>query len=137
MILIDTSVLIDVIRDKSGLRAQAVIAQAGDRQLVISRFTELELMVGAVDEQDWRRLSDYVEKRVVLGPSAATWRNAARIYYDLRRARHTVRSMIDCCIAEIALEKNILLLHNDRDFDAIATVRPLQLIRPDFGKAAP
>ena len=34
--------------------------------------------------------------------SVETWQAAARIYYDLRRQGLTVRSPIDCCIAQIA-----------------------------------
>ena len=33
---------------------------------------------------------------------------------------------MDCCIAEIAIAHDALLLHRDRDFSAIATVRPLR-----------
>lgn len=52
-----------------------------------------------------------------------TWAGAARIYFDLRRRGLTVGSPIDCCIAQIALEYDVLLLHRDRDFEAIAGVR--------------
>ena len=54
---------------------------------------------------------------------------AARIYYDLRRQGLSVRSPIDCCIAQAALENNLLLIHNDRDFETIAQVRSLQHLR--------
>ena len=53
------------------------------------------------------------------------WRQTARIYFDLRRAGTTVRSPIDCCIAVIAIEAQALLLHQDRDFEKIAEIRPL------------
>nr|WP_217651864.1 hypothetical protein [Hydrococcus rivularis] len=49
-----------------------------------------------------------------------------RIYYDLRRQGLSVRSPIDCCIAQAALEYDLFLIHNDRDFETIAQVRPLQ-----------
>ncbi|WP_410503742.1 hypothetical protein [Leptolyngbya sp. 7M] len=40
-----------------------------------------------------------------------------------------VRSPIDCCIAQAALEHDLLLIHNDRDFETIAQVRSLQHFR--------
>ena len=33
-----------------------------------------------------------------------TWRDAARIFFELRRRGQIVRSPIDCCIAQLALE---------------------------------
>jgi len=45
------------------------------------------------------------------------------ILYDLRRVGKTVRSAVDCCMAQIAIESDVLLLHRDRDFE-IAAVRP-------------
>ena len=51
---------------------------------------------------------------------------AARIDFELRRRGKTVRSPIDCCIAQIALDHDVLLLHRDRDFEVIAGVRPLR-----------
>jgi len=32
---------------------------------------------------------------------------------------------VDCCIAQIAIESGVLLLHQDRDFERIARIRPL------------
>jgi hypothetical protein len=50
------------------------------------------------------------------------------VWIDVFRDRKglTVRSPIDCCIAQAALENNLLLIHNDRDFETIAQVRLLQ-----------
>ena len=58
-------------------------------------------------------------------PGRFTWRDAARIHFDLRRRGRTVRSAIDCCIAQLAIENNLRLLHRDRDFETIAEIRPL------------
>ncbi len=132
MILIETSVLVDAVRDRSGAIAQRVLDFAGDREIVLSSFSQLELLVGAKDDAEWQRLSDCVDKRRILQPQASSWAQAARIYFDLRRRAHTVRSLIDCCIAQIALEQDILFPHDDRDFEAIARVRSLRHHRANF-----
>ena len=49
---------------------------------------------------------------------------AARLYFDCRRAGVTLRSSVDCTIAQIALEHGAALLHNDRDFERIAKIVP-------------
>jgi predicted nucleic acid-binding protein len=58
--------------------------------------------------------------------------SAARTYYDLRRLGRTVRSAIDCCIAQAAIDHQALLLHRDRDFDTIAQIRPLRQVRMEW-----
>jgi predicted nucleic acid-binding protein len=58
----------------------------------------------------------------------ASYVDAARIYFDCRRKALTVRSSVDCLIAQVALDNRLALLHSDRDFDAIAKVRPLQTV---------
>jgi hypothetical protein len=51
---------------------------------------------------------------------------AAKIYFQCRRKGITVRSTIDCLIAQTAIEHNLLLLHDDRDYEGIASVIPLR-----------
>lgn len=44
---------------------------------------------------------------------------AAEIYRSLRRKGITIRKSVDCMIASVAIENDIPLLHNDKDFEAI------------------
>lgn len=125
MILVDTSVWIDVLRDKTGNVVSAFKSRIGDEVIVFSRFIQLELLQGAKDELEWRRLDEYLSTQYYLEASEDTWRNAARLYFELRRAGVTVRSPIDCCIACIAMESQAILLHRDRDFESIAKITPL------------
>ncbi|MDG2991646.1 PIN domain nuclease [Candidatus Synechococcus calcipolaris G9] len=129
MLLIDTSVWIDVFRDRSGQVRQQLETLIADRDVFITRFTQLELLQGSLNEQEWTLLSTYLEVQSYVDSPPHSWEAAARIYYDLRRQGLTVRSPIDCCIAQAALENNFLLVHNDRDFETIAQVRPLQNLR--------
>ena len=41
---------------------------------------------------------------------------AAEVYRTLRRKGITIRNSVDCMIASVAIENDIMLLHNDRDF---------------------
>ncbi|HAZ45347.1 MAG TPA: VapC toxin family PIN domain ribonuclease [Cyanobacteria bacterium UBA11369] len=129
MLLIDTSVWIAVFRDRSGQVRQQLETLIADRQVVLTRFTQLELLQGSLNEQEWNLLSTYLATQDYIEPTIHSWQAAARIYYDLRRQGLSVRSPIDCCIAQAALENNLLLIHNDRDFETIAQVRSLQHLR--------
>ena len=53
---------------------------------------------------------------------------AAKIFYHCRRKGIPVRSSIDCLIAQIVLEHDGELLHDDSDFASIGKVRPLRFV---------
>jgi predicted nucleic acid-binding protein len=129
MLLIDTSVWIGVFRDCTGQVRQKLEALIDDRKVLLARFTQLELLQGSLNEKEWTLLSTYLETQDYVEHTGNSWQAAARIYYDLRRQGLTVRSPIDCCIAQAALEHDLLLIHNDRDFETIAQVRSLQHFR--------
>jgi predicted nucleic acid-binding protein len=129
MILIDTSVWVGVLRDKTGTAVQAFRKRIGTAIYVLCRFTQLELLQGARDEQEWQRLDEYLSTQYYLEAHDDTWKEAARIYFELRRMGMTLSSPIDCCIAQIAMESDALLLHQDQDFEKIASIRPLSAER--------
>ena len=129
MLLIDTSVWIRVFRDRTGQVRKQLETLIDERDVLITRFTQLELLQGSLNEKDWTLFSTYLETQDYVELMSHSWQAAARIYYDLRRQGLTVRSPIDCCIAQAALENDLLLIHNDQDFEAIAQVRSLQHFR--------
>ncbi|MCY7382367.1 MAG: PIN domain nuclease [Microcoleus sp. CAN_BIN18] len=129
MLLIDTSVWIAVFRDRSGQVRQQLETLIAEREVLLTRLTQLELLQGSLNEQEWTLLSTYLETQDYVELTIHSWQAAARIYYDLRRQGLTVRSPIDCCIAQVALENNLLLIHNDRDFETISQVRSLLHLR--------
>jgi predicted nucleic acid-binding protein len=129
MILVDTSVWIAVLRDTEGRITQKFRKRIGTEISVFTRFNQLELLQGARDENEWRQLDDYLSTQFYLEATESTWKEAARIYFELRRKGISVSSPVDCCIAQIAMEANVILLHIDRDFDRIAKIRPLAVER--------
>ena len=78
---------------------------------------------------EWRTLYDYLSTQELLtAPDLLVSHvSAARIFYDCRRRGITLRGSIDCFVAQLALENDAVLLHNDEDFDRISSVRPLRL----------
>lgn len=132
MIVVDTSVLIDYLRGRSTPAAQ-VLDRLEDEGVpfAIPGVCCQELLQGAATSRDWSRLLVYLESQTVVHP-ADPWRThveAARIFFDCRRRGLTVRGSTDCLIAQMALDANAVLLHDDDDFDRIASIRPLRCIR--------
>ena len=125
MILVDTSVWIEIFRDKTGNIVKAFQKAIGAENYAISRFQQLELLQAAADDKEWGLLEKYLSTQYYLEASQDTWPEAARIYFELRRKGVTINSPVDCCIAQIALENRAFLLHRDKDFEKISRVRPL------------
>jgi predicted nucleic acid-binding protein len=125
VILVDTSVWVEVLRDKTDRMVKVFRERTGDEIIAFSRFTQLELLQGAKNEQEWQRLDTYLSTQYYLEATENTWRDAARIYFELRKNGITINSPIDCCIAQLAIETQVLLLHRDKDFERIARIRPL------------
>jgi predicted nucleic acid-binding protein len=126
VILVDTSVWIEILRDRVGRRKAAFDAALDGDGAVLARFHQLELLQGARDEREWGLLREHLDVQDYLECGPNSWPEAARIFFDLRRRGKTVRSPIDCCIAQVAMDHDVLLLHRDRDFEVIAEVRPLR-----------
>jgi predicted nucleic acid-binding protein len=55
---------------------------------------------------------------------------AAHLYRSARKQGVTIRRSVDCIIAACAIESRAPLLHCDRDFEAIASVSKLEVVRP-------
>jgi len=125
VVVVDTSVWIDVFRDRTGKRKRRLVELLGADELVLTRFTQLELLQGCRDEREWSLLSGYLDTQDYLEVSPESWRAAARLYFELRRGGKTVRSPIDCCIAQLCLDHGALLLHRDRDFETVASASHL------------
>jgi predicted nucleic acid-binding protein len=126
-ILVDTSVWIDFIR---GRRTMAVdrLRVALDRGVAaaVTPLIYQEVLQGASDERAFRDYHTFLSTQPFLNPLDAltTYERAARLYFDCRRVGVTIRSTIDCLIAQIAIEHDVPLMHDDRDFERIAKVVP-------------
>ena len=129
MILVDTSVLIDFFKGEKHERIETFrkILHLGV-PFGINSFIYQEVLQGAKSEKEYELLKKYLEVQKFYHPKdqRVSFAEAARIYFNCRRKGVTIRSTIDCIIAQTAIEYDLLLLHNDRDFDAIANIVALK-----------
>jgi predicted nucleic acid-binding protein len=113
----------------------------GERTEVFERFAEIldrgygvgftgtifqEVVQGVSSWDEFERVSEYLESQDYYHPQdqIQSYREAALIYFQCRRAGITIRSVIDCLIARVAIEHDLLLLHDDRDFENMAGAIP-------------
>ena len=131
MILVDTSALIPYLRGQH-TTAAALLDEllSEDHDVYLAPPVIQEVLQGARDEAEWRRLREYLSSQLLadVRDARASAVAAARIYFDCRRRGYTLRSSVDCLVAQIALENRFALLHDDRDFEAIRRVRPLRTL---------
>jgi hypothetical protein len=131
VILVDTSVLVDFF---AGRQTTAVghldRLLSTDAEYFVTPLVVQEILQGARDESQWRRLRSYLTSQLMVDvrDPVESYVDAARIYFDCRRKALTVRSSVDCLVAQVALDNKLVLLHSDRDFEAIAKVRPLRTL---------
>jgi predicted nucleic acid-binding protein len=132
LIVVDSSVLIAFFRGHQNPAVERlVLLETEGIPFLLPGVCFQEVVQGARDEKEWGLLEEYLtSQQLLFSPNPAlTYREAARIYYDCRRRGLTVRSSVDCFVAQLVLEVEGTLLHNDGDFELIAKVRPLQLLR--------
>jgi predicted nucleic acid-binding protein len=133
MILVDTSVIIGYLRGLSTPKIELFdIVLTRDIPFGISAYTFQEVLQGAQTEGEFKQLHTYLSTQTIyhLPADITAFEYAARLYYNLRRQGITPRSSIDLLIATVAVVNHLLLLHDDRDFDAIAAHTPdLQILR--------
>ena len=123
--LIDTSVWVEFLNARPGA-ARARVRELAEEPGSI-RTTEpvlMEVWSGATGEE-LVRTERVLDRFDVLGVyPALDFRAAADLYRGAKRRGYTVRSMVDCVIAAVALRNETILLHRDRDFDVLAEIAP-------------
>lgn len=129
MILVDTSILIDFLSGRKTEGAEKLESMLSQKiPFGINSLIFQEVLQGASTEKDFGVLRDYLisQKFYHLKDPVQSYESAAMIYRDCRKRGITIRSTIDCLIAQTALEHDLLLLHSDKDFEAMAQVVPLK-----------
>ena len=121
MVLIDTTVWIDFFANRSESHVaalQELIENEGD--LCLCGIILSEVLQGIRSDADYIDTKDYLADLIFQPMRQATFVRAAELHRSLRKRGVTIRKPVDCMIAAVAVDHDIRLLHNDRDFDYIA-----------------
>ena len=130
MILVDTSVWIDFFAGRELAHVLHLEASITDGEnLALCGVILTEVLQGLGDDKTYRRVKSYFKPLIMLPMHEGVFVKAADIYRKLRKAGITIRKSNDCIIAATALEHRCRLLHNDKDFLAIAEYCSLMVIK--------
>lgn len=131
MIVVDTTVWIDFFRaNESRFDLHLVELISAGAAIALTDLIYCEVLQGIRDDASYLRTRRLLEAYPILRMAdLKRYEEAASIYRDCRARGLTVRKTIDCLIAATCLHADAEIFHNDRDFDAIARVRNLQIHR--------
>jgi len=123
MVLVDTTVWIDFFTARSSDHVVALENLIRDREdICICGIVLTEVLQGIGKDSEFKKTRDLLTNLLFLPMPYPVFLKAAEIYRDLRRKGITIRKTVDCMIASVAIENNIPILHNDKDFKAIEDV---------------
>ena len=128
MILIDTSGWVEFLRDTASPVCQRVDELLAEG-FVVCEPVRMEVLAGARDERHLNDLRRLLARGTLITTGPTDYEEAAALYRMCRRNGETVRRMIDCLIASIAIRSGTPVLHADSDFDLLARHTPLEVDR--------
>jgi predicted nucleic acid-binding protein len=125
MVLVDTSVWIEVLRRDSPLDLEAIV-DFDDIVTCLPVVQEVLQGLGSETAFAAARAAMLALPMVESPLGQAVFDEAVDLYRRARRAGLTVRSGVDCLIAAAAIRSDLEVLHRDRDFDLLARIAPLR-----------
>jgi len=123
MWLIDTSVWIDFLRgEDNDAVSQLKELLRNEVPFFLTPVVYQEILQGADSKKRFEQYRDYFGTQRYVHPvdPIESYSEAAKLYFRCRKEGITIRSTIDCLIAQIALEHDLTVLHNDRDYEMMA-----------------
>jgi len=119
MIIVDTSAWIEFLRDTGSKVCNSVDDLLG-ADLAICDAISMEVLAGARNEAHLAQLRGLLARATLVTITAEDYDHAAALYRTCRRNGETVRKLIDCLIAAVAIRSNAPVLHADSDFATLA-----------------
>jgi predicted nucleic acid-binding protein len=126
MILVDTSAWIEFLRDSASPvceRVEEVLAY----DIAVADPIRMEVLAGARNEQHLIQLKRLLARGSVLHTKPIDYDQAAILYRQCRVNGETVRKLIDCLIAAVAIRNDVVILHQDTDFEVLARHTELRI----------
>ncbi len=120
MVLIDTTVWIDFFAGRQRPHVAVFERLIKNREdICICGIILTEVLQGIRGKSEFRKTKELFNAMIFLPMPYSVFLGAAEIYRTLHRKGITIRNSVDCMIAAVAIENDIMLLHNDRDFTPI------------------
>ena len=118
MIFVDSSVWVDYFNGKQSVETDCLDSLLGKEPVGLGDVVLVEVLQGFRRDQDYKIAKDLLTALTVftLGGEEMAIKSADN-FRLLRKKGITVRKTIDVLIATFCINKNLPLLHSDKDFD--------------------
>lgn len=129
MIVVDTSVWIDVLNEQGSSQAlRCVELIEGGEPIALTDIVFAEILQGFRSDREARLVERHLKAFPMLRLDGLDdFALAAELYRRARRAGVTIRKTLDCLIAAPCVRTGAPILHSDADFDRLAECTPLRL----------
>ncbi len=120
MVLVDTTIWIDFFAETPSPHVEALeqlIRENAD--ICTCGIILTEVLQGIRKDAEFIKTRDLFQSLIFLPMEYKSFLRSAEIYRFLRKRGLTIRKPVDCMIASVAIENDVSLLHNDRDFHPI------------------
>ena len=129
MIMVDTSAWVEFLRD-TGSEVCARVDELMDQDIAVCDPVRMEVLAGARHERHLDDLRRLLARATAFPTDSIDYETASRLYRLCRGNGETVRKLIDCLIASVAIRSGLPVLHIDADFDVLARHTGLQIDTP-------
>ena len=126
MTLIDTSAWVEFLRN-TGTPVCNLVDELLSAEIALCDPVRMEVLAGARDESHLLSLRRLLARAAVIPTQPTDYDDAAALYRRCRRQGETVRKLVDCLIAAVAIRAGVPILHCDADFDVLARHTELQI----------
>ena len=130
MVLVDTSVWVDFFQGRETKEVQeleSLLSQ--EKDVFITGIIVQEILTGIKDKKDRIKVRKELGHFILINPTLETHIQAAEIFDACKKKGFTIRSVIDCLIAALAIEFDLTLLEKDKDYSYMPKVVPLKTFR--------
>ena len=129
MIVVDTSVWIDVLNDTPTPQAQRCVEMIESGEpIALTDVILTEVLQGLRSDREAALVERHLRAFPILRlQDLDDFVLAARLYRAARSVGVSIRKTLDCLIAAPCVRTGAPLLHADEDFDRLATCTPLRI----------
>lgn len=132
MIVVDTSAWIEFLRD-TGSVVCVTVDELLEGEIAICDAISMEVLAGARSDHHLAQLRGLLARATMLPTGPDDFDRAAGLYRTCRHRGETVRKLIDCLIAAVAVRADAPILHADTDFAALARQTSLTVHAASMG----
>ena len=125
IVLADSSVWIHFLRGSGVQYQEHLVPLIMADRLATTPIIIMELLRGATSQKQYDKLHKDLHALRCFELSEKVWERAFRLGFSLRHKGLTI-PLTDTLIAAFALEHNLVLLHDDRHYEMIASVTALK-----------